>query len=284
MARMLVGIPVILLVDSTTRKTRDDAILHGASDIVESSMMPPYLAQRILDVLEDSRAIDGVQPGRIPLAGTDNIVMRSIRQDDAARERSFLQCLSRANIAPDFFSSVCDLEKMKPASSAPAECSVSNTLVAVTTGRGNDRIIGITRFEPKDGSSTAGFVLATLDGWREKGVISQLLRGMIANAAVAGIQKLEGSVAVHDASMLEVARQLGFDIANVDTATDQCNVSKTIRTKNTAHHAMSDPDKRSGSASGGMSKWARMYRTVIAAARRAWRRFIAAGSHRINKC
>ncbi|MGB5245394.1 MAG: GNAT family N-acetyltransferase [Woeseia sp.] len=273
---------MVLLVDATTREIKDDAILQGARDIVESSMMPPYVAQRILDVLDDPRAIEGVQPRRIPLAGNENIVMRAIRPDDAAREKRFLQCLSETGIAANFSWKHCDLQDTELASHVARDCSASEALVAVTENPARDRIVGITRLKQKDRGTTAEFVLATLDGWRAKGVSSQLLRGLIANAAVADIQKLEGWVAVDDAAMLEVARQLGFDIGNVDAETGQCSVSKILRQKKLAHYTLSDPEEQPDTASDRTSIWAGMYGTVIAAARRAWGKISATGSPKTN--
>ncbi|MBT8097032.1 MAG: GNAT family N-acetyltransferase, partial [Woeseia sp.] len=102
-------------------------------------------------------------------------------------------------------------------------------VVAVDTVRGKEKIIGIARARLTASGKAAGFAVAILKEWRGKGIGSQLLRALIASAALAGVRRLKGYVQRDNVAMLAVARQLGFVATKCHEQRGTCKLTKSLR-------------------------------------------------------
>lgn len=277
-------LPVIVLADNVSSEIRDAASARGAVDVVESSMMATYICQRVLDVLDDPGELADVQQAMIELAGHANIIMRPIGADDALHEEKFLRQLAKSGISQDFFASEGRLSSMVAASRDNEKLAGPTALIAVLTTPGQEKIVGMARFGTTDHGDTASFGVATLKEWRGKGIGSQLLRGLIAMAALAGVQQLQGFVLKDNASMMSLARQLGFDISDSTDKPDACEVSKVLRQNKPAGHAAENFAQMSGQhpARRAWAKLAKTYRGVVAACRSAVHKLIDSNSNRTN--
>ncbi len=85
-------------------------------------------------------------------------------------------------------------------------------LVATTEEDGVERFIGLVRYAVTDDPHSAEIGVTVADEWQRRGIASRLLRGLMDYARTRGIQTFTGLVLPENASMLSLARKLGFDI------------------------------------------------------------------------
>ncbi len=151
--------------------------------------------------------------------GTE-VLIRSIRPEDAGIEQTFVRNLSLRSRYLRFFSCI---RQLSPAMlerfthpSYPSSCALIATIVAA----GQEIEIGVARYEPTDAKNFAEFAIVIADEWQGLGVARQLLSQLINVAERANIRRLQGLVLRENRGMMRFAKTLGFTIERVpDDAT-----------------------------------------------------------------
>ena len=88
---------------------------------------------------------------------------------------------------------------------------LSYALVATTMVDEHERQIAVGRYAPTGTEGVAEFAVVVADDWHGQGIASELMRFVIAAAAVGGIKSLEGLVLRENTAMLALARKLSFE-------------------------------------------------------------------------
>ena len=89
--------------------------------------------------------------------------------------------------------------------------------------------IGAARYEPTAANCVAEFAVVVADDWQGRGIASQLMRGLITAAAMAGIKRLEGLVLRVNHRMLKLSRSLDFAPFPFEDDMTIVRVSKNLR-------------------------------------------------------
>ena len=145
-------------------------------------------------------------------------LIRPIRADDAEREAAFIVALSEQS---RFNRLMYHLREPSPAFVADlvnVDYRSSMALVSVVAGPDGDRIIGVARYAPIDGSvlDDCEFAIAVADEWQSRGIGHALCRALFDYAGAQGIRHIQGNVLATNDDMLRLVRGLGMSTRRVD--------------------------------------------------------------------
>ncbi len=192
-----VGPAAVFVVAETADKARRRAAIGaGATDIIEYPMLTAYLANRL------SQCAD---------VATGALIYRAMLPEDEALEQAFVRSLSERSRYLRFFSALRELSPQTLYQFTHTEFPESHALVAAVSASDRQDIVAVARYAPGEVPNVADFAVVVADRWQGQGIAARLLRGLMAVAAVAGMDGLQGMVLKENTKMLSLAEALGFE-------------------------------------------------------------------------
>lgn len=89
--------------------------------------------------------------------------------------------------------------------------------------------IGIARYVLREDDKTCEFALTVADAWQHRGIGRALMHRLMAGAAAAGIDTMEGDILASNAPMLHFMRSLGFSVRSTSDGPEIRRVSKPLQ-------------------------------------------------------
>ena len=136
-----------------------------------------------------------------------------IRPNDAEIEHQFVIALSDRSRYLRFFSGLKKLPDHMLKQLIDPKFPISYALIATITTMGVERQIGVARYAPTETQYVAEFAVVVADEWHGYGIASQLMRGIVTAATVAGLNSLEALILRENEPMLKLASKFGFVIS-----------------------------------------------------------------------
>jgi acetyltransferase len=139
-----------------------------------------------------------------------DVRVRPVSPTDSERIQKFVRGLSLESRRARFFSPIRELtpdqlERMTHIAFPEAVALVAESVDA------KPEVLGIAQYASDDEGPEFAVVVA--DAWQRRGIGRWLVRQVVALAGVAGFPVLRGFVLVGNASMLALARSLGFELS-----------------------------------------------------------------------
>lgn len=204
-------LPVIVLCDTPNDALREELVAAGAIDAIEKSMVDAYIFTRLSELLPTDPNLPVIGPSTMVLPAGTEVTFRMMSPDDADIERQFITALSDRSRYLRFFSGMREVPNYLLKQLVEPHFPVSYALIATVPDGAGEKQIGVARYAPTDREGVAEFAVVVADTWQGFGVASQLLRGVMTAATVAGIRRVEGLVLRENVPMLRLARKLGFE-------------------------------------------------------------------------
>lgn len=143
-------------------------------------------------------------------AGAAALLLRPLRPDDLARERSFLEGLSARTLylRLQYYASSAsdrDLERL-----LDLDYYDNLAVGALTNAAAGDALVGVSRYARIEGTRRAECAIVVADGWQGRGLGSELMRTLVQAARTRNIDFLEGATLAENARIASWARRFGF--------------------------------------------------------------------------
>jgi RimJ/RimL family protein N-acetyltransferase len=157
-------------------------------------------------------------PVRVRLRDGRHVTLRAAAPHDKERIQEAVRALSAESRYTRFFSPLRELspQLLERATSPDAELELQ--LVAVVGDAAEEKIIGGARYAALPGGRDCEFAIAVVDEWHGAGIARRLLEALMQAARARGFERMQGDVLATNASMLGLAKRLGF--AAVKSADD----------------------------------------------------------------
>lgn len=152
------------------------------------------------------------QPECLVLADGTAVTLRAIRPEDAAIEQAFVRELSPRTKQLRFLSGIRELTPALLAKFTRTDYPAEAAFIATIERDGAEEQIGVARFAPGRRADCREFAVVVADRWQNRGIATALLRKLFRVAVDAGSHSIEGLVLRENAKMLELARDLGFEM------------------------------------------------------------------------
>jgi len=212
------GLAIVVLCEEPSDSLRTRYVDAGAVELVGKSMVDAYVFTRLAKSLPGAAGLPATQPSMMQLANGTRITFRMIRPDDIEIERKFVIDLSDRSRYMRFFSGLKKLPDHLLRQLTDPQFPISYALIATIQIAGEENQIGVARYAPTDARDVAEFAVVIADDWQGHGIATELLRGIVTAATVAGIRRLEGLILRENVPMLRLARALGFATTSIDSA------------------------------------------------------------------
>ncbi|MCO6413490.1 MAG: bifunctional acetate--CoA ligase family protein/GNAT family N-acetyltransferase, partial [Thiogranum sp.] len=164
---------------------------------------------------------------QLQLADGTNITIRPIRPEDASIEASFVKNLSPQAKFFRFMSGLSELTEEMLVRFTQLDYSRELALIAVLEQDDTEQELGVTRYVMNPDGVSCEFALVVADAWQRKGIGSHLMTALIDAARQRGFRQMTGEVLASNRNMLELVRELGFDIS---ASADDPNVKVVVKT------------------------------------------------------
>ena len=221
-------LPVILLTGVASPEYRQQAQSFGAVDVLEKPLMNTFLLERLSSLLP--RATNVLEPsvsGAPHLDGTD-VTYRVMRPEDADIEQDFVRGLSEKSKHLRFFSAVKQLSPSMLEQFTHTHYPDNYALIATTSKGNQEQQIAVARYFATEREGVAEFAVVVADEWQGHGIASNLMHGLTAAAAIAGVKCLEGLVLRENKGMRKLAQSLGFTASRCEEDATVVRVVKTL--------------------------------------------------------
>ena len=150
-------------------------------------------------------------PEQLILRDGRSVTIREIRLDDADAFGAALARLSAETLYSRFFSAVRPTQALVERAVRTND-EGERALVAIDGKPGAATIAGGGRCISSEDRESGEFAVMVADEWRGVGLASGLMRTLIRDARKRGLKRMEGYVLTENASMLALARRLGFSV------------------------------------------------------------------------
>jgi len=207
-------LPIIVLCDTPSESLRTKYISAGAIDMVSKSMVDAYAFTRLCDSFPDANCLPNTPPSTMQLSDGTIVTLRMISPDDIEIQRRFVIALSERSRHMRFFSGLKKLPEHMLKQLVSIQFPISYALIATISVASEEQQIGVARYAPTEIKHVAEFAVVVADEWHGFGIASQLLRGILTAATLAGIQQLEGLMLQKNKPMMMLAKKLGFTISS----------------------------------------------------------------------
>jgi GNAT superfamily N-acetyltransferase len=138
------------------------------------------------------------------------LTLRAVSPDDKDKLQAAVRRLSVESRYSRFMSAVRELSpSMLEWATRPAP-DRELQLLAVSGAGPDEIIVGGARFSAAAGSKDCEFAVALADEWHGQGLARQLLEALMGAARARGFARMEGYILASNASMLGLAKRLGF--------------------------------------------------------------------------
>jgi acetyltransferase len=145
--------------------------------------------------------------------GKDKLLVRPIRPEDAALERSFVHDLSFESRYFRFHRGLSELTPAMLVRFTQIDYDREMAFIAVLERSGHEEAVGVSRYVAEADGENCEFALVVADAWQGLGVGTELMHALIERARAKGLRRMFGEVLAHNGKMLDLARGLGFGIA-----------------------------------------------------------------------
>ena len=145
----------------------------------------------------------------VVLEGGEEVGVRPIQPDDAARLQRFHERLSRRSIYYRFFGAKPRLSERQAKHFAEVDYADRFALVAFPRTE-PDEIIGVARFDRLAGTDAAELAIVIADRYQGQGLGRAILSLLIEAARARGIRRLYGLVLADNVRMIALLRRLGY--------------------------------------------------------------------------
>ncbi|CAA0107984.1 Protein lysine acetyltransferase Pat [Halioglobus japonicus] len=207
-------LPIIVLCDSTDESLREQYIALGTIDIVSKSMVDAYIFTRLSTILPGAASLPSTQPSTMQLRDGTAVTFRMISPEDARIEHDFVVALSERSRYLRFFSGLKELPDYMTRELVDTHYPISYALIATVPTTDGDQQIGVARYSPTETKGVAEFAVVVTDKFQGNGIGSKLLQYIVAAAAVAGLNQLEGLILRENTPMLMLSKKLGFTVSS----------------------------------------------------------------------
>lgn len=225
------GLPVIVLSDDVNEDLRHQVIAAGAVELVNKSMVDAYIFTRLSSLLPAvAEKLPRTRTSTMVLPGPTPVTFRMLRPEDAEIEQNFIVALSDRSRYLRFFSGLKELPDRFLKELTNVKFPISYAVIATIPDGAGEREIGVARYSPTETEGIAEFAVVVADEWHGHGIASELLRGVITAAAVAGLTRLDGLVLKENSAMLGLASKFGFsEVTEHEEGPSIVKVSKVLR-------------------------------------------------------
>lgn len=157
------------------------------------------------------------------------VTIRPIQPEDREIELAFVQGLSSSSKYMRFFSTIKDLSPQLLDRFTQVDFPREMAFIATVQTEGAEEEIGVARYAPGDGESTAEFAVVVADKWQGCGVGRELMRHLFVVAEDAGFEHIDGAVLKANSNMIHFCRELGFKVSGYADDAQLVLVSKVLR-------------------------------------------------------
>ncbi len=225
--------PMLVLTRSSDRAVRRKALAAGATDVLDRSLIEAFLLQRLAQLWPGAASHAPAGASTVALRDGTQVTYRRMEPGDAEIEQEFVRGLSDESRYMRFFSSLRELPPDLLKEFTNPHYPLSYALIATVEerrdGAPRERQIGVARYVPTEDPDTAEFAVVVADDWQRRGIASQLMRVLIAAAAVAGVRTLVGLVLRDNPGMLDLCAKLGFEPAGRSGDPGVVRLAKELR-------------------------------------------------------
>jgi len=230
------------------------AVLHRVSDLV--CELPEIISLDINPLIADENgiiALDArieiaapvagrerythmaIQPYPVHLVSTHrladgtDIVIRPIRPEDAALEKSFISQLSRQSRYFRFMQEIKELNQEMLVRFTQLDYDRELAMLAVlNNGTGNETGLGVARYIMNPDGKSCEFALVVADEWQGKGIGTRLMQLLMEAARLRGFIEMTGEVITENSNMLQLVRELGFSVTRKQDDPAVCEISRQL--------------------------------------------------------
>jgi acetyltransferase len=157
---------------------------------------------------------------RVLQLGEHHLTLRPIRPEDARMEQTFVRDLSSEARYFRFHRGLSQLTPLMLVRFTQLDYEREMAFVAVVERDGSELAVGVSRYVQDPDGQSCEFALVVADAWQGQGVGSALMDALADRARSMGIRRMHGEVLAANAKMLELVRDLGFDLKrHADDAT-----------------------------------------------------------------
>ncbi len=143
--------------------------------------------------------------------GTD-LVIRPIRPEDAQIEQAFVRGLSAESKYFRFMQTLQELTPTMLVRLTQIDYDREMALIAVVRVNGAELEVGVARYAMNPDGGSCEFALVVADDWRNKGIGSRLMSGLMDAARARGLTTMEGEILANNVRMLSLVDNLGFSV------------------------------------------------------------------------
>ena len=226
--------PIILVAKKDEALIRREAIALGATDVINHQVAGAYIFAQLSNLLQGPVELPHTPDTVKTLTNGVQVTFRMLRPDDAEMEQAFVTGLSDRSRHLRFFTSIKELTPSMLEELTNPNYPISYALIATTILDEREHQIAVARYSPTDSGGVAEFAVVVADDWHGQGIASELMRFVIAAAAVGGIKSLEGLVLRENNAMLALAQKLKFK--QVSDSDDDPGIVRVIK------HFAEEPD------------------------------------------
>lgn len=138
------------------------------------------------------------------------VVVRSIRPDDAPLLQDFVRGLSARSRRFRFFAALAELSAAQLQRFVNVDRTRGLALVALSERRGRIDIVAEARCAFEQESDNAEFAIAIADDFQRRGLGTQLVKRLLGVAWRKGVRRVFGEIKSDNRAMLAFATRLGF--------------------------------------------------------------------------
>ncbi len=164
-------------------------------------------------------------PEAITLRDGRRVLVRPVRADDRDALQAAIRGLSVEARHARFFSPLRELPPSLLERATHPDPENERQLVAVIADAGGERIVAGARYAATATRDDCEFAVVVVDDCTGQGLARRLLEMLIEDARARGFQRMEGFVLATNASMLGLARRLGF----VESASSEGPTVRLVR-------------------------------------------------------
>ncbi len=221
--------PTILISDAIDRDLRQRALYCGVTEVIEKPLANRFVMDHLDMLTPGTTFLPRAAGDTAKSCNGDRVTFRIMRPDDADMVQAFVRGLSDESRYYRFFSGIDQLSPTMLDRFTQPDYPNNCALVATVVEAGQEHVIATARYEPTTVSHVAEYAVVVADDWHGLGIAGQLLRGLTAVAAVAGIELLQGIVLRGNQRMLKLAQSLDFTPSIVEDDETLVRTCKYLR-------------------------------------------------------
>jgi len=138
--------------------------------------------------------------------------LRSIRASDMELERAFVRNLSPQSKFKRFMGELKELSPDQLHAFTHPDHERESVYVVIRSTAAGEEEIAVARYAVESGGTSCEFAITVADAWQGKGIAGRLMRALIRDARMRGLERMEGFVLGANHRMLDFVRKLGFRI------------------------------------------------------------------------